>query len=239
MFKYMTMNKKILNILAVATISLLSLNSCDKETEGLTRITVYPTIELVGGDVVVDKGTAYVEPGYTSMMGAEDVTSGVQVFSNVDTENSGVYSITYSTVLNEDGFGATATRTVVVLDPNDPVEGFYAVTPDSYRDMGGAIAEFGSPFEILILGEGDGVYHVDDLVAGWYCQRAAYGTDYAMEAEIQIDGSDVSLLGSYVPGWGDTADDFHDASYDAATNTFKYAVDYAGSMTFYITLVKE
>lgn len=226
---------------AIAMLS-LTLSSCEKETEGVTRITYFPTIELNGDAVMqVAKGEEYVEPGYVSMMNGEDVTSGVIVSSNVDTEHSGVYSIQYVTVTNEDGFSSSATRTVVVLDANDPIEGFYTVTPDSYRDYGGSIVEFANPYEVLIIGEGNGVYSIDDLFAGWYSQRAGYGEAYNCSAYFTVEGSNMTVDPSdtYVAGWGDSIDSFHDASYNASENTFSYAADYAGAMTFYITLVKE
>ena len=65
--------------------SVVSLSSCEKETEGKTRITYYPTIELQGDETVyVNKGDSYVEPGYTSFLNGEDVSSQVTVVSDVD-----------------------------------------------------------------------------------------------------------------------------------------------------------
>lgn len=229
-------------LFAAFAMSMMTLSSCNKETEGVTRITYFPTIELVGEDVVVvDKGTEYVEPGYVSIMNGEDVSSGVTIQSNVDTEVSGVYYVNYTTIENEDGFGSSTSRKVIVLDPNDPIEGFYTTTSDSYRDYGGDIKEFGAEYEVLILGLGDGFYKVEDLFGGWYSQRAAYGSAYNCTAIMSVDGAtvDVNPEDTKVAGWGDSIDDFHDASYDAATGAFTYAVDYAQSMTFHITLVKE
>ena len=92
---------------------------------------------------------------------------------------------------------------------------------------------------MLVIGNGDGTYNVDDMLAGWYAQRAGYGTDYAMQGLINVaaDGA-VSLLYNYVPGWGDAADDMTDATFDAATKTIKWNVLYAG-MNFVVTMSKK
>lgn len=232
------------NILFIATLALLALGftSCEKESAGLTKITYYAEIALEGeSTMIVAKGSEFVDPGFTATMKGEDVTDKVEVNSNVDTSASGVYSVTYS-IVNEDGFPASASRTVIVLDLGNPIEGFWACSPASHRtntDTGADVA-YGASFEILILGNGDGTYFVDDLLAGWYAQRAGYGSDYAMQAIISIaDDGTITLESSYVPGWGDAADALSsDAKYDAATQTISYMVTYAGFMDFTVELTK-
>lgn len=216
-----------------------ALTSCgDLESEGLSRFTYYPVLELQGGDyMVVDKGSTFQDPGFTATLNGEDVSSQVAVSSNVNTAKSGIYSVVYS-IKNSDGITANAKRTVVVLDPNSAVEGFYLTQADSYRLRQGAQVAYGSEFEILIIDNGDGSYDVDDMLGGWYCQRAGYGTNYAMEATITIaeDGT-VDCVYNYVPGWGDGLDDF-EGTFDAATSTFQINAVYA-AMNFVQTWVKE
>lgn len=232
------------SILFIATLALLTLgfSSCEKQSAGLTQITYYAEIILEGeSTMIVAKGSEFVDPGFTATMKGEDVSDKVEVTSDVDTSVSGVYSIVYS-IVNEDGFPASASRTVIVLDITDPVEGFWACSPASYRTNtnSGAVGEYGASYEILIVSNGDGTYFVDDLLAGWYAQRVGYGSDYAMQAEIAIagDGS-ITLNDSYVPGWGDAADALSsDAKYDAATQTISYTVTYAGYLDFTVELTK-
>ena len=215
------------------------LTSCgDLESEGLSRFTYYPVLELQGGDyMVVDKGSTFQDPGFTATLNGEDVSSQVAVSSNVNTAKSGVYSVVYS-IKNSDGITANAKRTVVVLDPNSAVEGFYLTQADSYRLRQGAQVAYGSEFEILIIDNGDGSYDVDDMLGGWYCQRAGYGTNYAMQATITIaDDGTVDCVYNYVPGWGDGLDDF-EGTFDAATSTFQINAVYA-AMNFVQTWVKE
>ena len=216
-----------------------ALTSCgDKETEGLSRFTYYPLLELEGESyMVVGKGTNFQDPGFSATLNGEDVSSQVTVSSNVNTNKSGIYTVVYS-IKNEDGIAANAKRTVVVLDLNSAVEGFYQITPDSYRLRQGAQVAYGSPFEMLIIDNGDGTYNVDDLLGGWYCQRAGYGTNYAMAGVIAIeDDGSVICLANGVPGWGDEADAF-EGTFDAATGTFNLKVTYA-AMDFVQTWVKE
>ena len=227
--------KKIFYFGIAAVALVCATTACEKTSEGLTGITYYPVISLQGDSyMIVDKGAAFADPGFTAELNGEDYSSKVNISSNVNTSKSGVYTVSYSAT-NDDGFSATVNRTVVVLDPNDPVEGFY--TTDASCNRNGTA--YGNTFEILIIGEGDGVYSVDDLLAGWYAVRAGYGASYAMQGEIAIaaDGS-ASLLDSYVPGWGDAADSF-EGSYDFANGVLNYTLVYAGTLNFNVTLVKE
>lgn len=222
----------------------LSLLSCNDGNDEHTdkRITYYATLDLFGIEgeekMIIDKGSTFVDPGYYAEMQGEDVSDQVVVNSNVDTSTSGVYSVAYS-IVNADGFSVEKVRTVVVLDPNDPVEGIYQTSSDAYRDYDGTITNYGGPFEVLIINNGDGSYYFEDLMAGWYCQRAGYGADYNMYSYVSIneDGS-LELLDSYVPGWGDAADAL-EGTYDSATGKFTYVLDYAGVIHFHVTLEKE
>ena len=231
------MKKNILYTMLFAMVALLVTSCGDKESEGLSRITYYPTIELEGGSYIVwNKGTAWQEPGYISFMNGEDVTSEVTISGTPDVNKSGIYTLTYTTKKNEDGFDASASRTVVVLDPNSDIEGFYMTQPDSYRSYNGADVAYGRAFEILIIDNGDGTLTVDDLLGGWYCQRAGYGTNYAMGGIIGLDGSNVSLVDSYIPGWGDGLG-YLTGTY--ADGVFTIETEYVSGMIFFETWVKE
>ena len=222
--------KKIFYIVVVAILT-LGFTSCEKESAGLTQITYYAEIILEGDEqLVINKGSEYVEPGYKAVMAGEDVSNQVVVKSNVDTQKSGIYSILYS-VTNADGFVASVSRSVIVLDLSDAIEGFWKVdVPNSQRIyQGGAPVAYKGAFEFLIINNGDGSYYVEDLFAGWYAQGAGYGNDYALEGRIVIatDGS-ISLQKSYVPGWGKSADSMTEGKYDADGKTISYKLFYGG-----------
>jgi len=233
------MKKNVLYTMLFAVVALLVTSCGDKETEGKSRFTYYPTIELEGDTYLVwDKGTPFVDPGYVSTMNGEDVTAEVMISGTPDVNKSGIYTMTYTTKKNDDGFDASASRTVVVLDPNSAVEGFYLTQPDSYRTYNGNEVAFGNAFEILVIDNGDGTLYVDDLFGGWYCQRAGYGTKYAMGGTISLaaDGT-VGLISSLVPGWGDGLDDLTGSFADGVFTVD--AVYNKNTMHFYQTWVKE
>ena len=233
------MIKNVLYTMLFAVVALLVTSCGDKESEGKSRFTYYPTIELEGDTYLVwDKGTPFVDPGYVSTMNGEDVTAEVMISGTPDVNKSGIYTMTYTTKKNDDGFDASASRTVVVLDPNSAVEGFYLTQPDSYRTYNGNEVAFGNAFEILVIDNGDGTLYVDDLFGGWYCQRAGYGTKYAMGGTISLaaDGT-VGLISSLVPGWGDGLDDLTGSFADGVFTVD--AVYNKNTMHFYQTWVKE
>lgn len=212
---------------------------CQKAEPGLIDVTYYPVLTLEGdATLVLDKGSSYEEPGYTAILNGEDVSGQVVVSSNVNMNASGVYSIGYS-IVNKDGFSSSASRTVIVLDLNHPVEGLYVTDPQlSYRNYNG-ITPYGRSFTILVIDKGD-YYEVDDMLGGWYAQRAGYGSAYAMQGAITVDADgNVELLDSYVPGWGDSAESMYDAHFDAATSTFTWGIEYtANPLNFIVTMTK-
>ena len=222
-------------------LALVALASCSKDTEGLTGITYYPVLELDGPiyDTAV-AGTPFVEPGYTATLNGEDYTSNVVLSTKMDLNNPkpGYYSITYSAT-NSDGFSASAVRYVLVSDSNDPVSGYYTTNTDSFRDYNG-IVYYGGYSEV-IYANGDGTYHISDLLAGWYEYRAGYGSSYALGGEISVDeNGKVELISSYLSGWGDSANGLTDGFYDASTGTLKYVVSYTDyPFLFNVTLDKN
>jgi uncharacterized lipoprotein YehR (DUF1307 family) len=230
------MKKNILYTMLFALVALVMTSCGDKKSEGLSRITYYPSIQLKGDSYLVwEKGVAYEEPGYVSELNGEDVTSQVTVSGAVDVNKSGIYTLTYTTVKNSDGFDASASRTVVVLDSSSAIEGFYMNQATSNRNG----TAYGKNFQVLVIDNGDGTISVDDLLGGWYCQRAGYGTKYAMSGVLGVaeDGT-LTLIDSYIPGWGDGLDSF-EGKFDAATSTINFVCVYAGSLTFTETWVKQ
>jgi len=230
------MKKTITLLFCAAIISIVC--SCEKKSEGLTRTTYYASITLQGGDeIIVDKGSEYKDPGYYAEMKGEDITDQVQVTSNVDTKVSGIYSIVYSAI-NEDGFPSSATRTVYVLDPNDPIEGFYTTLEVSANGS----TKYNGPWTTLILSLGNSKYSTTDYFGGWYAQGRGYGSTYAMTGEFTINGSDVAYNKSYIAGWGDSLDNTPGeviGSYSPSEGNLEWTLSYAGSMTFKVKISKD
>lgn len=82
-----------------------------------------------------------------------------------------------------------------------------------------------------------GFFYVSDLLGGWYEQIRGYGSSYAMTGYISLNSDDsITLLSSYVRGWGDGLDGMWDGEYDPETETISYETWYAGSVGFYIVM---
>lgn len=217
----------------------LSLTSCNNDNDELTdtRITNYISLSVVGDEVLyVDANSTYTDEGCTAEAGGQDVTSKVQTTNPVDTKNIGPYIVTYRAT-NEDGFSSEAYRYVYVGSPlvGTVADGSYRQT---YNGDGSPKAQVAwSGYGIEMLTDGNGLYWVEDLMGGYYEQRAGYGSRYAMNGYLKVNADNTVEMvgGGGVPGWGDAYDDFANGVFDPATNTISYCVTYAG-MDFNVIL---
>lgn len=218
--------KKNITLLSIA-LACAGLTSCDKDTEGLTAITYYPVITLDGPvDYLTEAGKPFVDPGCTAVMDGQDISDQIKVVTSMNLENPapGYYTVNY-TVVNSDGISASATRNVIAADPDDKASGFYTVDTDSYRDYAGYVYYGGYPLQIV--GDGAGNYEISDLLGGWYAYRAGYGSDYALQGDVTIDDDGtITLVDSYLIGWGDWANDLTDGHFDAENGTVTWNVSY-------------
>ncbi len=223
----------------LAAVGFVMTGCSDDETGGLSKITYYPTIELLGDNpMAVAKGSVFTEPGFVSKMNGADVSDQVVVSGSVDTGNTGYYTLKYTTAKNEDGFGASTTRRIAVVDTSSPYEGLYLTSAEGYRIREGNEVKYGASYPVLIIDNGDGTVEVDDLLGGWYRDRAGYGSDYALAGTLAIaDDGTVTCVESYLEGWGDSHQDFT-GTYDAETGTLTVKTTYA-DMEFIQTWVKK
>jgi hypothetical protein len=217
------------------------LTSCDDDTSaGLTSITYYPSIELLGDEEVYAAiGADYVDAGVYAELDGVDVTEDVVTVSTVDTSVGGVYSVTYA-ITNEDGFSASTSRTVYVYDSTPSIisTGIYTTQTgtERYWYSSEAIVSF-SGYEILILQTEPGVFYISDFMGGYYDQYAGYGDSYAMTGYFQLnDDNTLSAISSYVSGWGDSMDYLSDGSVDETSGEITYKLGYASLMEYTIIL---
>ena len=225
------MKKNIIYAMLLA-LGVITLASCDKDTEGLSRVTTYAVLEMNGESFVkVNVGGSFNDPGCVATMGGEDVTDQIQVNSNVDTSKPGFYNVNY-VVYNDDGFPASASRTVMVVDPNN-FAGVYL-----------GESEFGSRHyynaPINITKRADGTFLIDDLAGGFYCYGRYPGYeptyDFHLEAILQLNADNtIEVLAQGGWYWGDPMEDVS-GSYDPATGTIKLVMDFGAP--FYVTLTK-
>lgn len=84
------------------------------------QLSVPPTITVIGGNMTLSCGEAFVDPGATALDPVDgDLTSAIQTSGTVNTNKAGDYVITY-TVKNSFDKSDTKTRVVTVLDVDPP-----------------------------------------------------------------------------------------------------------------------
>ena len=226
--------------------SVFGLTSCNDDNDELTdsRLTYYVNLEMQGDAFVqVPIGTSYTDAGCKATMNGQDATSRIVTsgLNAIDVNTAGLYTVTYSAV-NDDGFPASVSRTVAVCDPSitTDIAGTWTTQSGTQRIYAtGTVTPF-PDYSIKITKAAPGIFYVSDLFAGYYDQRAGYGGSYACKGYLQLLADNTLVcLSNGVAGWGDSLDEgTFSGSYDPATETLTWQEDYAGSMTFYITLNK-
>lgn len=219
-------------------LSAMTLTSCSSDEDHTdTRVTYYINLTINGDEVVyLDANSTYNDAGCKAEANGQDVSDKIIIDNPVDTKNIGPYTVTYSAV-NEDGFASQAYRYVYVGTPltGAVANGSFRQT---YNDDGSPKAQVAwSGYDIDLLTDGNGKYWVEDLLGGYYEQRAGYGSSYSMKGYLQVNADNtVDLVGGgNVVGWSDAYDDFKDGKFDPATNTISYTVVYA-DMDFNVIL---
>ena len=219
--------------------TVMSLTSCNDDKDQLTdtRITNYIVLTINGDKVVyVDTGTSYEDAGCKAEAAGQDVSDKIVTTNLVDTKLIGPYTVTYKAT-NEDGFSSSAIRYVYVGAPltGNVATGSYRQTYNADGTPKAQVAWSG--FDIDMLTDGSGKYWVEDLLGGYYEQRAGYGAAYSMKGFLQVNADNtVDLVsGGDVAGWGDSYSDFKDGKFDPTTKTISYCVVYAG-MDFNVIL---
>ncbi len=252
--------KKILFNILICT-GLVTLASCEKKvtTEDPSTITYYVQFELNGEEsMLVPVNSTFTDPGVSATENGVDVKDHVAVSMKnlvtgaevkaIPTNTPGAYSIDYSAA-NADGFTVSASREVIVYDPDFAVSlaGTYDtdINQSIYNDH---------PFSDWIVAKGypgnsasvtfteivPGFYRCNDLLAGWYGQIRGYGAKYYMGGIVILNADNsLSLVSSYIAGWGDSLDYIENAVYDPATGTITYDSSYAGQIFISPVLVKQ
>lgn len=244
--------------------------SCDESTQDPSIITYYVDFEMNGDEVMtVELGTPYVEPGVIAKEQDKDITSKIVTTGadKVDVNKAGVYFITYSAT-NVDGYSSEVTRMVAVYDPaiTDNIAGEYSTSLDSNRQMpktdengedmkdadGNYIWDTSTPFSnnfaVVIKKIAPGIFHISDMMGGYYDQGRGYGASYAMEAYVSMKSSTdptFTIVSGGTSAFGGLYDELSDVAYnpDAAPDgdiypaVLSWSIEYQG-MLFNIKLDK-
>ena len=214
--------------------SVFGLTSCNDDEDQLTdtRVTHFAVLELLGDEwIEMNVGDSFTDPGYKATEGTEDITSRVVVNGSVNTAVGAFYNLNYS-VANKDGFAVSATRTVMVKDPNNFASAYYGESQYGSRHY------YNAP--ITIASKGGNRYLIDDILGGFY----AYGRypqylgslDFLLEALIQLnDDNSIELLQFGDWYWGSDVPDLLDGSYDPATGSIVLNMDFGAPFTVKLT----
>lgn len=234
--------KNIFIIMAFFLTVILFTSCHDVTTDGVTEITYYPTFTLVDGSAIaVEVGQPFTDPGFVCMEGDTDISDKVKVSGSVDTNQLGVYTLTYSAT-NVDGFSGSVNRQVSVYNPavTTDIAGSYTASDGTHRlTFSSGVTTAYSGYAVNIIKMAPGIFSVSDFFGGYYDKRAGYGSAYAMTGYISLnEDNSIDLLSSYVSGWSDGLDELDDASYDPASGTIEWGAVYAGSYSFNLILSK-
>ena len=224
-----------MTMLALAGATLTSCSN-DKDTEGKSRITTYAVLEMNGSAYeTVQVGSTYNDPGCVATLGTEDVSSQIVTSGSVNTSKLGYYKLNYQ-VVNSDGFAASASRTVAVVDKNSFASTYFAESKYGSRHY------YNAP--IAINDNGDGTYEIDDLAGGFYCYGRypgydAYGYDFFLESTLKLNADNtIELVECNGDNWywGETME-LTSGSYDPATGKVSMVFEFSGA-PLYVTLTK-
>lgn len=224
------MKKYINKILPVLFVIFFSCEE-DNTTEGVSRITYYNDIELIGDkNYIVEQGSPYIEPGAKASEGDTDVTDNIVISGTVDENTVGYYSITYG-IENVDGFAKSIVRNVFVLPTARTKSEIYVGT------YTGVVSTGTHEDATTITHLGDGLYFTDDIIGGRYNIGFGYGPVYKLYAYFYInaDGTNFDTLLIYNDIWGEW-----DLSTPSLTGTtFSHGVSIGGGDVRDVVLNKQ
>ena len=228
------MKKNILFASLFALTASAMLISCDDdESEGLSRITYYAILELNGDQFASTQiGEPFNDPGCVATMAGEDVSDQIVTTGSVNTNAMGYYTINYS-VVNPDGFAASASRKVAVVDKNNFASTYWG------ESQYGARHYFNAP--IVISDNGDGTYLINDLAGGFYSYGRypgydAYGYDFFLDAILKLNADntiEVVELGKWY--WAPDVPTLLSGTYDPESGTVRLDMDFGAPFTVVLT----
>ena len=208
--------------------------------------TNYIQLELQGDYTVqVPIGTSYIDAGFKATMNGQDASSFVVTsgLDNIDMNTIGIYDITYS-VNNDSSIPISVSRTVVVYDPTieTDLSGVWTTQSGTQRIYDGETVTPFAGYTCKITKVVPSIFAVSDFFAGYYDQRAGYGSSYACKGYLGLRADNILVcLNNGVAGWGDSLDEgSFVGSYDPKTETLTWQCDYyANTMTFFIYLKSD
>lgn len=223
------MNKLIYKILPVLFVLIVSCEQ-DDTTEGVSRITYFNDIELVGEEnYLVNVGDSYIEPGAIASENDVDVTDNIVISDNVDTSTIGYYTVNYS-IVNVDGFSKTISRNVFVVPADRSTSEIYSGT------YTGVVSTGTHPNATLITHLGDGLYYCTDFIGARYNIGFDYGPVYKLSGYFYVNGDGLNHHALVINSvWGPWV--LHAPSLTGTT--FHHGISTPGGTVRDVTLIKQ
>ena len=251
--------KKVIAISAIT--AMLMFTGCGETTteDGFNEDA--PVITLQGEqNIEITLGTRTVnEPGFTATdLQDGDLTQMVGVTNDINLDVAGVYTVTYE-VMDSDGFQATATRTVTIVDPNAGTDNNVTIF-NGGQTYKGSVPEIkfpgGNPLYLSLGEEYDTRYSARDFEDGDIGKNVNIegsdfnvnqtGTYSVVYSVTDSDGNTVSksrtvFVGNYTAGndtttWSD--DTWNDTTPSDLDNFISWYSDTCGQ-TFHPSLYNE
>lgn len=227
--------KKILKISAILTVAVTLLTGCDKDSEDRSTISTIPELTVLGDPIVsLRLGGSYTDQGCTAECEGKDISNTITMRSTINPIVPGFYKVIY-TARNADGAAGTATRTVMVCDPNNFASPYFGESEYGTRNYKNA--------PITITDLGDNLYEIDDLAGGFYFNGRYPGYeptyDFHLEATLKLnEDNTIELEECDGENWyfGDGMT-LTEGKYDPATGTVTLILDFRGT-PLNVTLTK-
>jgi hypothetical protein len=189
-------------ILLVTLLSgVLLLIGCEKKitTEDESRITYFPEFNIVGDEyVTMPKDSKYVDEGAVSTENGIEIETSVT--SNVDTSEVGIYTVNYSAT-NSEGYSKTATRHVIVYDPDKGV-GAADISGSYLSNVVQNNTQAYTNLQTTLTKVAEGVFFHSDWVGGYYAQGKKGGATYAFKGYMLLTANNEIIHLSSTNPWG-------------------------------------
>lgn len=239
-------NLYLLLLLFITTSVIFSCNKDEnKETFGLSKITVYAKFNLTGGEYYFSPlGTAYTEPGVEALAGTESLPVETEVhgrfsgLSAVDANTPDQYIVQYS-ALNSDNLPGTATRNVFVSNTGDLVnslEGVYLV-----NCYGAGDEAYEGSYYAMIWQVAPNVYELSHAHGGRYGDGRGYGDAYLFRGAtitvVDMAANNFTFTPGTAAGWGLTVTP-ENFVVDADSKTITFSSTLLGAYTSTVELIQ-
>lgn len=183
-----TANKLVTALFVVA----IAASGCKKDIEPVSKVVevTYPSVELIGpAHVLIPVGGSYTDEGATLTDDISGQQSTIMASaSEVDPSTPGLYAMTYEAA-NSNGFRATATRSVLVLD--------YTPTPGLTVNLAGEWLREATGVSAIWTEMAQGLYIID--YAGGVTATPVYAiqtADDAIDIPVQTTWGGLALEGT-------------------------------------------